>query len=80
MPGINGRRFHGLFLSLQKREGEPTVQTLIVPAAEYQVGKRLRMSVAESSQAIAFGHLLEQRLDWTWATIESLDAAAPTQT
>ena len=79
MPPINVRRVHGLFLSLQKREGEPAVQTLIVPAGEYQVGKRLRMSVANSSQAIAFGHLLEERLDWIWATIESLDAAASTK-
>jgi hypothetical protein len=77
MPPINGRRFHGLFLSLQKNEGEPAVQTLIVAAGEYQVGKRLRMSVAASSRPVAFGHLLEQRLDWIWATVESLDAAAP---
>ncbi len=33
---INGRTFHGLFLALRKREGEPAVQSLIVPAAEYQ--------------------------------------------
>jgi hypothetical protein len=73
VPTVSSRRFHGLFLSLKKRESETAIQTLIVPAGEYQAGKRLRMSVAKSSNAIAFGRLLEQQPDWIWATIESLD-------
>jgi hypothetical protein len=64
-----------LFLSLRKRESETAVLTLIVPAGEYQPGKRLRMSVAKSSNSIAFGRLLEQQPDWIWATVESLDLA-----
>jgi hypothetical protein len=67
---VSSRRFHGLFLSLKKRESEVAVQTLIVPAGEYQPGKRLRMSVAKASNSIAFGRLLEQQPDWIWATVD----------
>jgi hypothetical protein len=70
---VNNRRFQGLFLSLRKRESDASIQTLIVPAGEYQAGKRVRMSVAKSSHPIAFGRLLEQQPDWIWATVESLD-------
>jgi hypothetical protein len=73
IPTASGRRFYGLFLSLKKRESESAVQTLIVPAGEYQPGKRLRMSVAKTSNSIAFGRLLEQQPEWIWATVESLD-------
>jgi hypothetical protein len=75
VPTVSSRRFHGLFLTLKKRESESAVQTLIVPAGEYQPGKRLRMSVAKTSNSIAFGRLLEQQPDWIWATIEALDHA-----
>jgi cyclic-di-GMP-binding protein len=73
IPTVSRRRFYGLFLSLKKRESESAVQTLIVPAGEYQPGKRLQMSVAKTSNSIAFGRLLEQQPDWIWATAESLD-------
>lgn len=71
VPTVTGRRFYGLFLSLRKRTGDALIQTLIVPAGEYQPGKHLQMSVGTSTQAIAFGRLLEQQPDWIWATIES---------
>jgi hypothetical protein len=71
-PTVNSRSFNGLFLSLKKRDGETTVQTLVVPPGEYQPGKRLHMSVAQSSQRIAFGRVLEQHPDWVWATVEPL--------
>ena len=75
VPTVNSRRFNGLFLSLKKRDGETAVQTLVVPPGEYQPGKRLHMSVARSSQRIAFGRVLEQHLDWVWATVEPLVSA-----
>jgi hypothetical protein len=75
-PTVSNRRFNGLFLSLRKRDGEAAVQTLIVPPGEYQPGKRLHMSAAQSSQRIAFGRLLEQHPDWVWATIEPLVTAS----
>jgi cyclic-di-GMP-binding protein len=76
VPTVNSRRFNGLFLSLNKPEGEATVQTLVVPPGEYQPGKRLHMSVSQSSQRIAFGRVLEQHADWVWATVEPLAPAA----
>jgi cyclic-di-GMP-binding protein len=76
VPTVSSRRFHGLFLSLRKRSGDAPVQTLIVPAGEYQPGKRLNMSVANSAQSIAFGRLLEQQPDWIWATVESHEQLA----
>jgi cyclic-di-GMP-binding protein len=76
VPTVSGRRLRGLFLSLRKREGEASVQTLIAPTGEYQQGKRFQMTTGKSSHPIAFGRLLEQQPDWIWATIESLDHAA----
>ncbi len=75
-PTVSSRRFNGLFLSLKKRDGEPIVQTLVVPPGEYQAGKRLHMNVGPSSQRIAFGGLLEQHPDWVWATVEPLPTAS----
>jgi hypothetical protein len=46
VPTVSGRRFPGLFLSLRRRDSEATIQTLIVPAGEYQPGKRMQMRVA----------------------------------
>ena len=77
VPTVSGRRFHGLFLSLRKRSDDAPIQTLIVPAGEYQPGKRLQMSIATTTQPIAFGRLLEQQPDWIWATVESHEHAAP---
>ena len=76
VPTVSGRRFPGLFLSLRRRDSEATIQTLIVPAGEYQPGKRMQMRVARVSQQIAFGRLLEQQPEWIWATIESQDNTA----
>ncbi len=72
VPTVNSRHFNGLFLSLKKRDGKTTVQTLVLPPGEYQPGKHLQMSVGHSSQRIAFGRVLEQHPDWVWATVEPL--------
>ncbi len=74
---INGRTFHGLFLTLKKREGEPAVHSLVVPAVEYQPAKRLKLMTSKTINPIRFGRLLEQQPDWVWATVEPLDLAAP---
>jgi hypothetical protein len=74
---INGRTFQGLFLALRKREGDSAVQSLIVPAAEYQPAKRLKLMTTKASNPIRFGRLLEQQPDWVWATVESADHTAP---
>ncbi len=77
---INGRAFHGLFLTLKKRDGDTPVQSLIVPAAEYQPTKRLKLMTSRSINPIRFGRLLEQQPDWVWATVEPLDMSAPIPT
>jgi hypothetical protein len=74
---ISGRTVHALFLALRKRDTEPAVQSLVVPAAEYQPAKRLRLVAGKTSQPIRFGRLLEQQPDWVWATVESGDHTQP---
>jgi hypothetical protein len=74
---ISGRTIPALFLSLRKRESDNAVQSLVVPAAEYQPAKRLRLVASKTSQPIRFGRLLEQQPDWVWATVESADHTQP---
>lgn len=74
---ISGRTVHALFLALRKREGDTAVQSLVVPAAEYQPAKRLHLVASKTSQPIRFGRLLEQQPDWVWATVETADHTQP---
>jgi hypothetical protein len=67
---INGRTFPGLYLALRKREGETGVQSLIVPASEYQPARRFKVMTSKSDYPIRFGRLIEQMSDWVWATVE----------
>ncbi len=75
---INGRTFQGLFLALRKREGDTPVQSLIVPAAEYQPTRRVKLMTSKSTTPVKFGRLLEQQPDWVWAAIEPMDIAGRT--
>lgn len=70
---VNGRTFQGLFLALRKRDAEQGVQSLIVPAAEYQPAKKLKLMTSKAVNPVKFGRLLEQQPDWVWATIETGD-------
>lgn len=70
---LDGRVFAGLFLALRKREGENAVQSLIVPAVEYQPARRFRLRTSRSTVPIRFGRLIEQQPDWVWAAVEPLD-------
>lgn len=79
-----GRTFQGLFLAMRKRAGETPVQSVIVPAVEYQPTRRFKVVTANSIHPIRFGRLIEQMSDWVWTTIEpmgieSAAALAPTQ-
>jgi len=67
------RRFRGLFLTFSRRPGEPGVQSLIVPLAEYQPGRRYVLRTANSERVIRYGRLLEQHTDWVWTVIEPLE-------
>lgn len=68
------RVFQGLYLSLKKRENDPPVHTLIVPAHDYQTSKRYRLTTGRSTFEVSFGRLLEQQPEWHWTTIESRGA------
>jgi len=70
---INGRIFHGLFLSLRKRETDAAVQSLIMPAVEYQPARRFKLQSPRSSNAIRLGRLLEQQPEWVWTAVEPLE-------
>jgi hypothetical protein len=70
---LNGRSFGGLLLALRKREGAAAVHSLVLPAAEYQPARRLRLQTARSSTPIRLGRLLEQHPDWVWTALEVLD-------
>ena len=74
---INGRTFPGLYLALRKREGDNTVQSLIVPSSEYQPTKRFKVMTSKSVYPIRFGRLIEQMSDWVWATVEPLAIDQP---
>jgi hypothetical protein len=73
---INGRRFGSLLLALRARDGEPMVQSLIVPAVEYQPVKRYRLATSKTDYSIRFGRLIEQQPDWIWTAIEPLQTGA----
>ncbi|MGE5104340.1 MAG: hypothetical protein ACM3NZ_06325 [Betaproteobacteria bacterium] len=75
---INGRRFGALLLSLRSRNGEPMVQSLMVPAVEYQPAKRYQLSTEKAEYRIRFGRLVEQQPDWIWTAIEPLDPSVRT--
>jgi hypothetical protein len=75
---INGRRFGALLLALRARDGEPMVQSLIVPAVEYQPVKRYRLSTSKTDYSIRFGRLIEQQPEWIWTAIEPLQAGSKT--
>ena len=75
---INGRRFGALLLALRARDGEPMVQSLIVPAVEYQPVKRYRLSTSKTDYTIRFGRLIEQQPDWIWTAIEPLQSGTKT--
>jgi hypothetical protein len=72
-PTINGRTIPSLCLSLRKRDSESPVQSLIMPATDYQPGRRFKMQSPESLRAIRLGRLLERQPDWTWTAVEPFD-------
>jgi hypothetical protein len=74
---LDGRMFQGLLLALRKRDQEQPVQSLIVPAYEYQPARRIRLATTRAAFPIRFGRLLEQQPDWVWAAIEPLERGAP---
>ena len=67
---INGRTFAGLFLALRKRASDVPVHSLMLPAAEYQPSRRLKLQTTRSMTPVKLGRLLEQQPDWVWTGVE----------
>ena len=72
-----GERFEGLYLPPPSRPDKPlTMKTVIVPNSEYAEGRNVLLTTANSVYTVAFRHLVEQRPDWSWATIQIIEKRA----
>lgn len=67
---LAGRKFHGIYLSFNRRANEPPVQSLIVPAVEFHASRRYTLRTGTSSRTIRHGWLIEQHADWVWTVID----------
>jgi hypothetical protein len=69
-----GERFDGLYLPPPSRPDKPlAMKTLIVPTSEYAEGRNVILTTANSVYTVAFRHLVEQRPEWSWATIQIVE-------
>jgi hypothetical protein len=72
-----GERFEGLYLPPPSRPDKPlSMKTLIVPTPEYAEGRNVILTTANSIYTLAFKHLVEQRPDWSWATVQIVEKHA----
>ena len=70
-------RFEGLYLPPPSRPDKPlAMKTLIVPTSEYTEGRNVILTTTNSVYTVAFRHLVEQRPDWSWATIQIVEKTA----
>ena len=69
-----GERFEGLYLPPPSRPDKPlSMKTVIVPTSEYQEGRNVLLTTANSVYTVSMRHLVEQRPDWSWATIQIVE-------
>jgi len=72
-----GDRFEGLYLPPPSRPDKPlAVKTLIIPTSEYAEGRNVILTTANSVYTVALRYLVEQRPDWSWATIQIVEKRA----
>ncbi len=72
-----GDRFEGLYLPPPSRPDKPlSMKTVIVPTSEYQEGRNVLLTTAHSVYTVSMRHLVEQRPDWSWATIQIVEKKA----
>src|SRR5215470_11585190 len=72
-----GERFAGLYLPPPSRPDKPlTVKTVIVPNSEYAEGRNLLLTTTNSVYTVAMRHLVEQRPEWSWVTIQIIEKRA----
>src|SRR5450755_1748705 len=69
-----GERFEGLYLPPPSRPDKPlAMKTVIVPTSEYAEGRNVILTTAHSVYTVSLRHLVEQRPDWSWATIQIVE-------
>jgi cyclic-di-GMP-binding protein len=69
-----GERFEGLYLPPPSRPDKPlAMKTVIVPTSEYQEGRNVLLTTAHSVYTVSMRHLVEQRPDWSWTTIQIIE-------
>jgi cyclic-di-GMP-binding protein len=69
-----GERFEGLYLPPPSRPDKPlAIKTVIVPSSEYAEGRNVTLTTVHSEYTISLRHLVEQRPDWSWATIQIVE-------
>jgi hypothetical protein len=72
-----GDRFEGLYLPPPSRPDKPlAVKTLIIPTSEYAEGRNVILTTANSVYTVALRYLVEQRPDWSWATVQIVEKRA----
>jgi len=72
-----GERFAGLYLPPPSRPDKPlAMKTVIVPTSEYQEGRNVLLTTAHSIYTVSLRHLVEQRPEWSWATIQIVEKKA----
>ncbi len=72
-----GERFEGLYLPPPSRPDKPlSMKTVIVPTSEFQEGRNVLLTTAHSVYTVSMRHLVEQRPDWSWATIQIVEKKA----
>ena len=70
IPTVTGREFQGIFLSFSRREGEPPVQSLIVPAVEYHPSRHYTLRTGASPRTMRYGRVLEHHAGWVWTVVD----------
>jgi len=71
-PAVQGRQFHGLFLSFRRRPEEAPVQSLIVASGEYHPSRRYTLRTGTTVRTIRHGRLLEEHTGWVWTVIDNV--------
>ncbi len=72
-----GERFEGLYLPPPSRPDKPlAMKTVIIPTSEFQEGRNVLLTTAHSVYTVSMRHLVEQRPDWSWATIQIVEKKA----
>ncbi len=72
-----GERFEGLYLPPPSRPDKPlSLKTVIIPTSEYAEGRNILLTTARSLYTVSLRHLVEQRPEWSWATIQLVEKKA----